>query len=100
MTSLYSKKRIISGLMAAAMTAAIIAPTAAKADRWHHHHRGGGGDAAAIVGVGALGLIAGSAIANSNSRHYRDDDDECFLERRRYVDQYGRTYFKPIEVCE
>ncbi|MFC7051380.1 hypothetical protein ACFQI3_01610 [Hansschlegelia quercus] len=98
MTSTYSKKRIISGLIAAAMTAAIIAPTAAKADRWHHHHNGNG-TAAAVVGVGALGLIAGTAIANNNARHYRDDD-ECVLERRRYVDQYGRTYFKRIEVCE
>jgi hypothetical protein len=99
MTSTSSKKRIIGGLMAAAMTAAIIAPTTAKADRWHHHRGGGGGTAAAVVGVGALGLIAGSAIANSNARHYRDDD-ECFLERRRYVDDYGRTYFKRVEVCE
>ncbi|MET0313143.1 MAG: hypothetical protein ABW275_01990 [Hansschlegelia sp.] len=100
MTSNISKNRIVGGVLAAALIASVAAPTVAKADRWHHHHRGGGGGtAAAVVGVGALGLIAGTAIANSNARHSRDDD-ECFLERRRYVDDYGRTYFKRVEVCE
>lgn len=91
----FSKNRMLGGALAAALVAAAIAPTAAEAG--HRHH--GGGTAAAVVGVGALGLIAGSAIANSNRERYRDDE-ECFLERRRFVDEYGRTYFKRIEVCE
>jgi hypothetical protein len=93
-----SKNRILGGLSAAAIIAAVAAPTAAQADHWRHRHHGGGGTAAAVVGAGALGLIAGSAIANSNSGRYRDE--ECWLERRRYVDPYGRVSYRRIEVCE
>lgn len=92
----FSKNRMLGGALAAALVAAAIAPTAAEAG---HRHHGGGGTAAAVVGVGALGLIAGSAIANGNRESYRDDE-ECFMERRRFVDEYGRTYVKRIEVCE
>ncbi|HEY0292380.1 MAG TPA: hypothetical protein VGC51_08590 [Hansschlegelia sp.] len=93
---------VAAAVLSAAVFGAALAPSAAQADRWHRnhyyygHHHGGGGAAAAIVGVGALGLLAGTAIANSNARR----DDECRIERRRYVDQYGRSYFKRIEVCD
>ncbi|GLK68185.1 hypothetical protein [Hansschlegelia plantiphila] len=92
---------VAAAVLSAAVFGAALAPSAAQADRWHRnhyygHHHGGGGTAAAIVGVGALGLLAGTAIANSNARR----DDECRIERRRYVDQYGRSYLKRIEVCD
>jgi len=109
-------KKTIVAAVSAALLGAVAVPATASADSRHwgrhggyhhggghyyhgggryygHHHGGHGGRTAAIVGAGALGLIAGAAIANSNR------GDDCYLRNQRYVDSRGYTRVRRIEVC-
>ena len=103
-------KKTIAVAVSAALLGAFAVPTVASADSRHwgrhggHHHHGyyrghrhhnHGGRTAAIVGAGALGLIAGAAIAGSR----RGGDADCYLTNQRYVDSRGYTRVRRIEVC-
>ena len=105
-------KKTIAAAVSAALLGAVAVPATASADSRHwgrhggghhyyhggrhhygHHHGGHGGRTAAIIGAGALGLIAGAAVANSNR------GDDCYLRNQRYIDSRGYTRVRRIEVC-
>ncbi len=84
-----------AAVLGAAIVGSTLAPTVARADHWRHHHHDHGGAVAAGVGIGVLGVAAGLAAANA-----RDRDEECWYERRRYVNRYGDVTYRRIQVCE
>lgn len=68
----------------------------ALAQHGHHHHHGhhggGGWIGPAIIGGALLGGLAATAPAYGYAR-------ECWLERRRFVDEYGRHFVRRVRVC-
>lgn len=92
----------------AAGLASALAMSAAPASAWDRGGIGPGGAAA----LGVLGgLAVGGAIASSNSYYpgrpvyvapprpvYVEQD--CYIQRRRYVDEFGDVTIRRIRVCD
>lgn len=68
----------------------------------YHHGHGGWGYGAAALGGMAVGLVAAGA-ASANAGAYSQDAAElgdCYLVRRRAVDEDGNVYIRRVRVCE
>ena len=99
-----TKKVIAAGLCAATMIGALpasITPAQAMHRGFHHggyrpvvvhrHRHRGGAVAAGVIGGLALGALAAGAA--------RPAYGDCYIERRRFVDEWGRTFIRRERVC-
>lgn len=69
---------------------------------WGHKYGGGWGYGAAALGGMAVGLVAAGA-ASANAGAYSQvsaEVGECYLVRRRAVDEDGNVYVRRVRVCE
>lgn len=85
-------RKALSALVAATVIGATFAPVAASA---RDHHRGRN---AAFIGSGLLlgTLIAAGAAASEVEVVERD----CWIEKRRSVDEFGDVYVRRVRVCD
>lgn len=96
-------------IMIASGLAAGLALTAAPASAWDRGGIGPGGAAA----LGVLGgLAVGGAIAANNNAYYPGRpvyvapprpvyvESECYVQRRRYVDEFGDVVIRRVRVCD
>jgi hypothetical protein len=104
-------KKALVGALALATVSGTVAVSATPAAAWHRgyahayrgapvyrHHRSGrnAAIAAGVVGGLALGAIAAGAARPA----YAVPAEECYVQRRRYIDPYGRVFFRRETVCE
>jgi len=77
------RKFTIALTATAIVAAAALAPTAASAKKWkHHHHK---------HGLGAA-IVLGSALLASQAQ-------QCYLDKRFYVNKWGHVRVRYVEVC-
>ena len=104
-------KKTLVGALALATVSGTMAASTTPAAAWHRgyahgyyaapayrRHRGvrNGAIAAGVVGGLALGALAAGAARPA----YAAPADECYVVRRRFVDDWGRVYFRRQTVCE
>jgi hypothetical protein len=110
-----AKKVLVAGLCAATLGGTLVTVTPAEAQRGYrshhrpvvvHRHRGnrGAAVAAGVVGGLALGALAAGAARPAYAAPvygvapaYGED---CYVVRRRFVDDWGRTFVRRETVCE
>ena len=111
MTTSKAKKALVAVLSAATISGTV-ALTSTPAEAWHrgyshgyhpgyayrHHRRSnrGAAIAAGVVGGLALGAIAAGAARPA----YAAPAYDCYVVRRRFVDDWGRTFVRRERVCE
>ncbi len=112
MASSRMKKVLVAGLCAATMGGGFVSmSTPAEAQygyghRSHGHHayrshrrsNRGGAIAAGVVGGLALGALAAGAARPAYAAPVYGGD--CYEVRRRFRDEYGRTFVRREQVCE
>ena len=105
-------KKALVGALALATVSGTMAVSTTPAAAWHRgyahgyyaapyaykRHRSGrnAAIAAGVVGGLALGALAAGAARPA----YAVPAEECYVARRRYVDPYGRVFFRRETVCE
>ena len=108
------KKLLIAGLCAATLAGSFAVTTPAEAQSrgyyvapGHHHHvyrhrnrNRGAAVAAGVVGGLALGALAAGAARPAYAAPAYGYAGECYEVRRRFVDDWGRTFIRRETVCE
>ena len=82
-------RKTAAAALALTMLATVAIPTAASARPWHHGYG---------VGAGILGALAIGAIAAGAAGAY--DTGDCYIVRRRVIDEYGYVHIVGRRVCE
>ncbi len=108
MTAL-SKKSLTGALAVLALGTALTATAgSAEARPWRRHHHHGGAIAAGAIG----GLALGAILASQYSAHAAPAPryapgyapayygGECYLVRKRFVNRFGESYVRRVEVCD
>ena len=105
-------KKALVGALALATVSGTMAISTTPASAWHrgYGHAYGGGPYAyrrhhsgrnAAVAAGVVGGLALGALAAGAARPaYAVPAEECYTVRRRFVDDWGRVYFRRQTVCE
>jgi hypothetical protein len=108
------KKILVAGLCAATLGGGVVSvtPTPAEAQyrayrghpgyAYRHHRRGnrGAAVAAGVVGGLALGALAAGAARPAYAAPAYGYGGDCYVVRRRFVDDWGRTFVRRETVCE
>ena len=114
MASSKMKKILVAGLCAATLGGGVVSvtPTPAEAQyrpyrghpgyAYRHHRRGnrGAAVAAGVVGGLALGALAAGAARPAYAAPVYGYGGDCYVVRRRFVDDWGRTFVRRETVCE
>lgn len=98
------KKLVLAALAAVTIAGSSVAMSGTADAQGFHGGRGyGGGYGRGYGGRGYGGFGIGAGIATGlalgaygANRYYADD---CWIQRRVVVDQYGRRYVRPVRVC-
>jgi hypothetical protein len=105
-------KKALVGALALATVSGTMAVSVTPAAAWHrgygHAYHGGGyayrrhrsGRNAAIAAGVVGGLALGAIAAGAARPAYAVPAEECYTVRRRFVDPYGRVFFRRETVCE
>ena len=94
----FSQKTLTSALAALTLGGAVAVTSAPAEAGWGYHHRGyGGAVAAGVIGGLAVGaMIASSRPAYAEPVHTSD----CYIVKRRFVNEYGDVIVRREQVCE
>jgi hypothetical protein len=104
------KKTLAAGLAAATLGGAAIASATPASAQWgwgrgygygYRPYYGGGAVAAGVVGGLALGALATRPAYGYGYGAYAPVEygGECFIERRRTVDPWGRVIVRRVRTC-
>jgi hypothetical protein len=106
-------KKALVGALAVATVAGTMAISATPAAAWHrgyahgyyaapyaYRHRHHSGRNAAIAAGVVGGLALGALAAGAARPAYAVPAEECYLVRRRFVDPWGRVFYRSETVCD
>ena len=64
----------------------------------HGHYRGHGGGGIGFIAPAIIGGLALGAAASHYNQGY-GYGPRCWVQRRAFVDQWGRQFVRPVRVC-